>query len=203
MTQENQNKQYYCDTFSEVHAPEKLSRKVMNMRKEKNSKLTFVKRLAVTAASLAALFVGSNAVAYAATGETWIRGFFQDVKRFDGAVIGTEYVCTPGEIDIVAEDTTLTITFARPNEAPFAFIDAITPGDATLTASSGEEIILTQADFVAAPIENGKITLTLPADILTEDTTYTMLIHSLYGSAKADAPLKILGEWECKFTYKQ
>lgn len=200
--QENKNRQYYCDTFSEVHAPEKLSRKVMNIRKEKNNKMTFVKKLAVTAASLAALFVGSNAVSYAATGEALFSGFFRDVQRFDGAVIGTEYITVPGEITITAEQDLVTITLNNPEELPFSCMETMTLGDVILTPQEGKEILLTTESFTAAPIEDGIVQIALPTDRLKAGTGYTLSIHSLYGHKKADAPLKIIGEWEVTFPYK-
>lgn len=201
MKQEIHNKKYYCDTFQEVHAPEALSRKVMNMTK-KNKKLTFVKKLTVTVASLAALFVGSNAIAYAATGETLISGFFKDVKRFDGAVIGTEYVTVPGEIEITAEQNMVTITLNKPEALPFVVLESMALGEVILTPQGGTEILLTTEDFLAAPINNGTIQICLPTDQLKANTCYTMSIHSLYGRSKADAPLKIIGDWEVEFLSK-
>ena len=67
-------KKEYRDTFSEIHAPEALVGKVRDMVKKENVKMgmSFVKKLAVTTAAAAVLFVGSNGVAYAATGSTWV-----------------------------------------------------------------------------------------------------------------------------------
>lgn len=67
-------KKEYRDTFSEIHAPEALVEKVRDMVKKENGKMgmSFVKKLAVTTAAAAVLFVGSNGVAYAATGSTWV-----------------------------------------------------------------------------------------------------------------------------------
>lgn len=194
-------KQYY-ETFSEVHAPEELSRKVMNMTKQKSNKLTFAKKLAVTAASLAALFVGSNVVAFAATGETLFSGYFKDVQRFDGAVVGTEYVTVPGEIDINAEQDMVTIILNNPEEIPFSVLDTMALGDVTLTSQDGKEIHLGTDDFTVAPINDGVVHISFPTDQLRAGTGYTLNIHSLYGHKKADAPLKIIGEWKVEFIYK-
>ncbi len=70
---EDKIKTYIQDGFREIHAPEDLRRKVMNMneRKEKKS-FAWVKKLAVAAAVVLTVFAGSNCVAYAMTGNTWV-----------------------------------------------------------------------------------------------------------------------------------
>lgn len=74
MQKEDKIKTYIQDSFREIHAPEDLRRKVMNMneRKEKKS-FAWAKKLAVAAAVALAVFAGSNCVAYAMTGSTWVR----------------------------------------------------------------------------------------------------------------------------------
>ena len=62
-------------------------------------------------------------VAFAATGETLFSGYFKDVQRFDGAVVGTEYVTVPGEIDINAEQDMVTIILNNPEEIPFSVLE--------------------------------------------------------------------------------
>ncbi|MBQ8823108.1 MAG: hypothetical protein IJZ82_10720 [Lachnospiraceae bacterium] len=211
MIHEIKNQKYYCDTFLEVHAPEELSRKVMNMKKQNNKKLSIVKKLAVTAASLAALFLGSNAITYAATGEAWVKGFFKDVQRLDGAVIGTEYVTIPGEIEISAAPSTasddalpIQIRLIKKDTVPFKYLENMALGDVTLNDKNGDKIDLTATELSYNLISDGTITLTLslPAEKLQTDQAYTLSITSLYGASKGDAPLKILGNWSCEFTYQ-
>ncbi|MBQ7943018.1 MAG: hypothetical protein IJ326_03030 [Lachnospiraceae bacterium] len=72
MNSEMENKKYYQEAFHEVHAPKALTGKVMDMTRREKTGYTFVKKFAMTAAALATLFVGSNGVAYAATGSTWV-----------------------------------------------------------------------------------------------------------------------------------
>ena len=74
----------YKETFTDIHAPEALSRKVMNMSRTENKKigLSMMKKVAVVAAVAGALFVGSNGVAYAATGSTWVE---EVMVLFDGS----------------------------------------------------------------------------------------------------------------------
>ena len=74
MQKEDKIKTYIQDSFREIHAPEDLRRKVMNMSeyKEKKKSLNWAKKLAVAAAVAVAVFAGSNCVAYAMTGNTWV-----------------------------------------------------------------------------------------------------------------------------------
>ncbi len=73
MQKEDKIKTYIQDSFREIHAPEDLRRKVMNMSEYKEKKnLAWAKKLAVAAAVALAVFAGSNCVAYAMTGNTWV-----------------------------------------------------------------------------------------------------------------------------------
>lgn len=74
MNRDNENRMFYKDTFDEVHAPDELLRKVKNMKIENKDKVRRIsKRFVCAAASLAIVgLVSSNAIAYAATGSTWV-----------------------------------------------------------------------------------------------------------------------------------
>ena len=74
MNKENNNRTYFKETFEEMHAPEGLRRKVKNMTNMETRKAgrSVVKKLAVAAALTAVVFAGSNGVAYAMTGSTWV-----------------------------------------------------------------------------------------------------------------------------------
>lgn len=77
MSGEEQNKGFYKETIEEISVPERLAEKVGRVTegKEKCRKTTagsVMRKAAMAAAILAALFVGSNGIAYAMTGETWV-----------------------------------------------------------------------------------------------------------------------------------
>lgn len=68
----------YRDTFNEVHAPEALTRKVINMSKTENKnnqgiQLSFIRRLVTVAAIALVLLIGSNGIVYAATGSSLLK----------------------------------------------------------------------------------------------------------------------------------
>ena len=86
MSEEMKFKNEYHNTFNEVHTPEELSRKVMNMQKKEDNKTTtfFVRKLAAVAAIALVVLIGGNGIVYAATGNS----LFSTVKVYFN---GTEY----------------------------------------------------------------------------------------------------------------
>ena len=120
MQKEDKIKTYIQDSFREIHAPEDLRRKVMNMneRKEKKS-FAWAKKLAVAAAIALTVFAGSNCVAYAMMGNTWVEslkskfvvdGVEQEVELYaevieDGNIVhyGTFEVQEDGSVVFVIE----------------------------------------------------------------------------------------------------
>lgn len=108
MSEDKRNQEYYKETFREVHAPQGLMERMMNMNELKNKKRTgsVTKRLAVAAAVAVFLFAGSNGIAYATTGSTWVEtlvykitldGVEYDVDM-EGSVGGNGYMQYAGSI---------------------------------------------------------------------------------------------------------
>ncbi len=64
------NKQFYKDTFDQIHVPNELLGKVKEIDMKKN-RVDF-KKVAIAFAAALFVLVGSNAVSYAATGDTWV-----------------------------------------------------------------------------------------------------------------------------------
>ena len=119
MQKEDKIKTYIQDSFREIHAPEDLRRKVMNMNERKEKNFAWAKKLAVAAAVALAVFAGSNCVAYAMTGNTWVEslkskfvvnGVEQEVELYaeiteDGNIVhyGTFEVQEDGSVAFVIE----------------------------------------------------------------------------------------------------
>lgn len=99
MTGEKENREYYKNTFDEVHASDHLLRKVEAMGKEYNKKKStrILRRSCVAAAALALALVSSNIICYAATGSSW----FITVTTWDGKELPSE----PGTYEL--EDGTV------------------------------------------------------------------------------------------------
>ena len=106
-----QNQENYFEnvqnTYDELHAPEGLRRKVMNMSEMNGKKkgMSVVKKLAVAAAIAAVLFAGSNGVAYAMTGSTWVET--EDAETSSEVI---EVAEENGRIYLLAGDMKLDIT---------------------------------------------------------------------------------------------
>lgn len=109
------NKKFYKETFDKVHVPGELLGKVMNMENQTEKKAKRGWRYAVGAiASAIGLFVISNGICYAATGETWVGRmtiYFNGEKiekdvtwqdNGDGTFFGTVDVDSDKEIQMFA-----------------------------------------------------------------------------------------------------
>ena len=66
------NKETIKHVYDEIHAPDALFGKVMEMNKKESKARYAIKYAVCTAAALAVAFVTSNGVCYATTGETWV-----------------------------------------------------------------------------------------------------------------------------------
>lgn len=73
MDRDKNIKKSYCDAMDTVHASEQLCEKVLKNKTKSKVKKYWVRKVAYVAAATVLLFVSSNAVAYAATGSTWIK----------------------------------------------------------------------------------------------------------------------------------
>lgn len=94
------NNEFIRGTFDEIQTPDALFGKVINMNKKQSKMRNIMKYATRAAAAFAILFVGSNGICYAATGETWVEKIIVNVN-------GEEK-----EVDLVwtEEDDTLTGT---------------------------------------------------------------------------------------------
>lgn len=171
-----------------------------NMSKPRN--ITWLKRVSTVAA-----VVTVCAITVVSAGA--IKGMFKDVKRWDGAVIGTEYVNATNDIEMSINATkdeyiSLDINFENQNEAPFAFIQEVAITDYKILDNNDKEVLevnSTVENGIKGNVENGRILLELPTnDKLNSNQNYKLVVNTIYGLAKAEQPLKITGTWECEFS---
>lgn len=66
------NKESIKKVYDEIHAPDALFGKVMEMNKKESKIRNILKYSAGTAAALALTAIATNGICYAATGETWV-----------------------------------------------------------------------------------------------------------------------------------
>ena len=73
MNKYKDNHEFFQSVFDEVHASDKLIRKVQSMSNTKTKKKVYaLRKIIYIAAAIITIFTISNVVAYAATGETWV-----------------------------------------------------------------------------------------------------------------------------------
>ena len=65
------NRDYVRSAYDEIHVPDALFGKVINMKKE-NKTRSVLKSAAIAFGAFIITFVASNGICYAATGETWV-----------------------------------------------------------------------------------------------------------------------------------
>lgn len=66
------NKERYQKMENEIHVPSEVLGKVMNMKNNNLKKRNILKCAVSIAASFAAVFIVTNGICYAATGDTWV-----------------------------------------------------------------------------------------------------------------------------------
>ncbi len=141
MKLEEQNKKLYKDTFDEVHASENLLGKVKDMRKENINIVKRISKRAVCAAAAmaAVVFVSSNAIAYAATGSTW-------VEKVRLSVDGKTYTLTEKQADgtmvyevDVPEAGSVSVESSEGAGENFT----VTAGEATISIEGGRIYLIT------------------------------------------------------------
>ncbi len=164
--------------------------------KNMNRKKTFQKNTAVIAVVAACLCCTAAGIVYH-------HGFFKDIVRFDGAVVGTKYEQATDEIKVSAaadtEKITITVKAVDPSAYPYAEIENIKLNDYKIVDKNGKTVIdnlpLEESDF-----SDGTAEITIPLKDI-ENGDHKLIISSFVGGSKGDQPLMISGKWEVDFTF--
>ncbi len=156
-------------------------------------------RFATVAAAVTLCLGLGGITAMAASGK--MEGFFADVTRWDGAVIGETYEQATEEIEVSAtvsgDSIIVDAVLLKAGEAPYAFLENISVQTYSIVNEEGETVAEGTSNEKAG-ITDGKISLKLPLDEL-EGGNYTLIITEFIGSAKAEQDLPIKGYWVCEF----
>lgn len=160
------NKESIRRVYDEIHAPDAVFRKVMEMDKKKSNVRNVMKYAAGTVAALAIALVTSNGISYAATGETWIS---KAIVYINGEATEQEMTWHQsgdtlyGEVEVPAEDGEESYVHVISTENPDG---EIKPGDMYIEFEEGYETegqaesTYTQDAFTAElKQEDGKIFL--------------------------------------------
>ena len=161
-----------------------------------NSKKTWLKKSIPMVAALSVFFCFAI-VGVAAAGS----GFFKDVTRWSGAVVGTAYEQASGEIEAKAAACenvlTVSVTVLAPDKVPYSEFEELGISSYQIIDTSGN-VIVEEAGTELSQLSNGQAEINIPLDGI-ESGSYKLIIRKYVGSAKADQPLEISGMWECEF----
>lgn len=110
MSGEEQNRAFYKDTFREISVPKGLAEKVGritegDVKSRRDAEGSVMRKVLIAVAVLAVLFVGSNGIAYAMTGETWVETIIvrRNIDGIDYEVEAEARELRNGEIVYVGE----------------------------------------------------------------------------------------------------
>ena len=180
-----------------VNAEENKS--VANTSKKARKSTTKWTRFAAIAAAVTLCLGLGGVTALAASGK--LEGFFADVTRWDGAVVGTTYEQATEEIEVSAtvsgESLVVDAVFLKAGEAPYAYVDGFGVQKYQIVDAKGD-VVVEGISSQTVEITDGKVSVALPLDKL-ESGSYTLIITEFVGTAKAEQDLPIKGYWVCEF----
>ena len=150
-------------------------------------------------ASLVLLICFTGTTVLAITGK--MQGFFKDIVRWDGAVIGSVYEQATEEIlidiDVVEEKLILEIEMVNPETIPYREFETFGIRGYEIVDLE-ENIVKTEDSAKTAEINSGTVTLSLSLDQIPAGK-YRLIIREMIGSSKADQPLILNGIWVREF----
>lgn len=163
------NRESIKHVYDEIHAPDALFGKVMEMDKKQSKMRNVVKYAMGTAAAFALAFVTSNGICYAATGVTWIskaivyingRATEQEMEWHQKGDLIYSRLEIPVEEDGEAEVKAFY----------FSTDEETLPNQVTISSDNGEVAV---EDSTAIPIEN----MLFSAELVQEDGKVYLMIE--------------------------
>lgn len=156
-------------------------------------------RFATVAAAVTLCLGLGGITVMAASGK--LEGFFTDVTRWDGAVVGTTYEQATEEIEVSAavngDSLVVDAVLLKAGDAPYAFIEGFGVQMYHIVNAKGD-VIVEGISSEVVEITDGKVSVELPLDEM-ECGSYTLIITEFVGTAKAEQDLPVKGYWECEF----
>ena len=180
-----------------IRIAENCKKQISQQRKEttmKNNKL-FKKPAAVFATLAICLSLSVSAMAASGL----LKGFFQDVKRPDGAVIGTTYEQATDEIALKVniDGDTLAVIAAFTDKAPFI---AAEMGIGNYQIVDGNVKVVKDGSYTEhTKIIDGRAEIRIDISDI-DNGSYKLIVTSFVAYNKADPPMAVNGDWACNFT---
>ena len=180
-----------------IRIAENCKKQISQQRKEttmKNNKL-FKKPAAVFATLAICLSLSVSAMAASGL----LKGFFQDVKRPDGAVIGTTYEQATDEIALKVniDGDTLAVIAAFTDKAPFI---AAEMGIGNYQIVDGNGKVVKDGSYTEhTKIIDGRAEIRIDISDI-DNGSNKLIVTSFVAYNKADPPMAVNGDWACNFT---
>ncbi len=195
------------EKVSEIEMPDAMRARIIKncyskMEEEtmkEHKRNTLFRRPMVAVATLALCICVTGISAMAATGK--LQGFFKDITRWDGAVVGTSYEQATEEMQVNATGTSegleIEVTFLTPEQAPYLYFEQFGIQTCEIVGSDGK-VMVKEITSELAEVQDGKVNILLTLEELPKGS-YKLRISEMVGAKKADQPLVLHGTWECEF----
>ena len=188
-----------------ITMPEEIKRRIITncskqLTKTEESSMKNHSFFRKPAAILAALAVclSLSVTAMAANGS--LKGYFRDITKQNGAIIGTAYEQATDEIrlevTVNSSELTALATFADPQKMPYREAETMGIADYRILDADGNAV--KEGAAGSAAIVNGQAAIPISLDGITSGS-YTLVVSAFVAEKKADQPLQISGSWECAF----
>ena len=196
------DKKKFVNKIKEIEMPKDMQQRIIEkcyIETEKKSMNKMFKKPMVAVASFALCVCLMGVTALAATGK--LEGYFRDIKRWDGAVVGTAYEQATDEVELniveVSDKLVVEITMVNFKEAPYSFFEMFGIKNYKIVDANGK-VTVENENLEMSAIANNKVLVNVPLDDVGNGE-YTLIVSELVGSAKAEQPLGLTGTWECSF----
>ena len=196
------DKKKFVNKIKEIEMPKDMQQRIIEkcyIETEKKSMNKMFKKPMVAVASFALCVCLMGVTALAATGK--LEGYFRDIKRWDGAVIGTAYEQATDEVEVniieVSDKLVVEITMVNFKEAPYSFFEMFGIKNYKIVDANGK-VILENENLEMSAIANNKVLVNVPLDGVANGE-YRLIVSELVGSSKAEQPLGLTGTWERSF----
>ena len=203
--------QRLAEKVKEINMPDEMRERIIsrcyqtsNLEMEnqtmKKTSNTFFRRTAAVAASLVLCLCITGVTALAASGQ--LKGFFKDIKNWQGAVTGTAYEQATDELEVAildsSEELTVLVTMVNSKVAPYIYIQEMGVESYEILDASGK-VVMKGEPTAMEKVVDGQATIIVPAKEVGAGT-YKLVIRAFVGGAKAEQPLTMSGTWEVEFS---
>ena len=194
------NRDYVRGAYDEIHAPDALFGKVMDMKNKEVKKFDKrnVLKYAAAFAAIAVAFAGSNGICYAATGETWVEKayvYINGEKQEVDMTWSQDGDTLVGQAEITTDDGVVYEVVEDPNEDGDVVVEDVVMEftdsnvDEFAVDNDGTGVDISQDNMPQLKSEGGKVYLVV--DDETVDITEDIADGEATGEIKYDG--KVVG----------